>query len=211
MRRFDFGFLKDPAYLLYQAGNLVQGLGFFLPSIYLPTYAGLFVTNQGSAGGLTAALPLVFVNISSVAGCLLMGVLIDRLSVASCIFISSVGSTLAVLALWGTTASLAQLYAFCLLYGLFAGSFSTTWSGIVRTMTQRSASASPDMVYAFMFFTRGVGSVISGPLSSTLLKGGQDWSGSLGYSSGYGGIIVFVGVTALVGGVSFPAMLAGWL
>jgi len=56
------------------------------------------------------------------------------------------------------------------------------------------------MIYA----GRGIGAVVSGPLSAVLLSE-RPWQGkiALGYGTGYGGLIVFTGVTAAVGGVSF--------
>lgn len=51
---------------------------------------------------------------------------------------------------------------------------------------------------------RGIGAVCSGPLSEALLRDGP-WKGegALGYGTGYGGLIVFTGITALCGGLSF--------
>lgn len=209
MRRFDFSFAKDPAFILYEISTLLQGLGFFLPIIYLPSFARSVAGNSTSSGNLTASLPLVLFNISSVVGYVLMDLLIDRFSPSTCMFISAFGPAIAVLAVCGTATSLAQVYVFCLLYGLFAGSFTTTWSGIVDPRMQRSRSAFPGMIFSLLAVGRGTGSVLSGPLSSVLVKSGQSWSGHLGIATAYGGIIVFVGVTALAGGgFGYPAMLA---
>ncbi len=210
LRRFDFSFLKDRAFVLSQLGNLAQGLGYFLPTIYLPTYAASLASAQGLSATLTASLTLVLVNVSSVFGCIAMGYLVDRLNIATCIFLSAAGSSLGVLAVWGTTMSVAQLYVFCIIYGLFAGSYTTTYSGVVRMVTQRCTTADPGMVFGMACVARGIGSVVAGPLSSTLLKAGPVTAASVGYGSPYGAIIVFAGVTALAGGISFPAMLAGW-
>lgn len=60
------------------------------------------------------------------------------------------------------------------------------------------------MVLSFLAAGRGVGSVTSGPLSNLLL-GPKPWKGEAGwaYGTGYGLLIVFTGVTAVLGGVSW--------
>lgn len=60
------------------------------------------------------------------------------------------------------------------------------------------------MVLSFLAAGRGVGSVTSGPLSNLLL-GPKPWKGeaSWAYGTGYGLLIVFTGVTAVLGGVSW--------
>src|SRR5690606_17406947 len=38
-RRINLSFLKDRTFMFIQLGNILQGLGYFIPPIYLPTYA----------------------------------------------------------------------------------------------------------------------------------------------------------------------------
>ena len=38
-RRLDFGFLKSRTFWILQTGNILESLGFFMPNIWLPTYA----------------------------------------------------------------------------------------------------------------------------------------------------------------------------
>ncbi|KAI9873805.1 MAG: hypothetical protein M1830_010590 [Pleopsidium flavum] len=206
-RRFDFTFLKTSTFGLLQTGNVIEGLGYFLPSIYLPTYA-----RSLGASSLASTLTVILFNIASVIGCLVMGTIVDKFHVTTCIIISTLGSTLGVFLLWGLSASLPLLYTFCVVYGLFAGSFSSTWPGIMREVQKKTARAEPGMIFAWLAAGRGIGSVVSGPLSETLLNR-KPWSGqaALGYGSGFGGLIVFTGVTAMLGGVGFLGRRVGWL
>lgn len=80
----------------------------------------------------------------------------------------------------------------------------------MRDMTQKAQNndkgpVDPNMVFGFLCAGRGVGNVIAGPLSESLIRGSL-WKGetaAYGYSSSYGSLIVFTGVTALIGGASF--------
>lgn len=46
----------------------------------------------------------------------------------------------------------------------------------------------------------GIGNVISGPISAALLEDAWSTSGKWGYSTEYGPVILFTGMTALLGG-----------
>ncbi|KAK3357611.1 major facilitator superfamily domain-containing protein [Lasiosphaeria hispida] len=216
---FSFSFLVSRPFMLYQLANAVEATGFFLPGIYLPSYA----REALHATPVPSALTVLLVNVASVFGCVAMGSLIDRLHVTTCILVSTAGATLGTFLLWGFSSSLPVLYVFCVVYGLFAGSFTSAWPGIMREITRREGgragagdehgnSADPSMVFAFLALGRGVGNVASGPLSEVLVKG-LPWQGEAfsGYGSGYGSLIAFTGATALFGGGSFLWRKLGWL
>lgn len=200
-------FLVTQTFSLFEVCNIVQALGFFLPSIYLPTYAGTI----GASKSLQALTVILF-NVASVVGCVLMGSIVDKLDVTVCILISTVGSTIGVFLIWGFSMSLAPLFIFSVVYGLFAGSYTSTWPGIMRDVVHKMSSAESSMVFACLAAGRGVGNLVSGPLSEALIKG-LPWEGKLGYGygSGYGPLIVFTGVTGVVGGGSYIARSLKWL
>lgn len=206
-RRFDLNFLKSRTFNVLQTGNIIEGLGFFIPSIYLPTYARLL-----GGSSVASTLTVVLFNVASVFGCVVMGLIVDKFHVTTCILLSTIGSTIGVFALWGLATSLPLLYIFCIIYGLFAGSFTSTWPGIMQVVRKRVAHTEPGMVFAWLAAGRGVGNVASGPLSEVLLHG-RPWLGqaALGYGSGYGSVIVFTGITALLGGVSIFGRRIGWI
>ncbi|KAI0862726.1 MFS general substrate transporter [Xylaria cubensis] len=207
MRPWGLKFLFSSLFAPYQLGNLVQGTGHFIPSIYLPTYARTVL----GASGYLSALTVLLINLSTTIGCVIMGTLTDRLPATTCILISSVGATIGVLVIWGLSSSLAVLYIFCIVYGLFAGSFTSTWPGIMRalgrnreTEDSNRGAIDPSMIFGWLCVGRGVGSLISGPLSEALAEG-MPWKGhaSAGYGSGYGPLVAYTGVTALLSCSSF--------
>jgi MFS family permease len=207
-RIFDLSFLWTTHFLVLQTCNIIEATGYFLPAIYLPTFAQKMLNSSS----LASAFTVISINIASVFGCVLMGTLIDRYHVTTCILISTLGATLGVFLLWGFTTSLPLLYIFCVVYGLFAGSFSSTWTGVIRLVQGKSTNADAGMVFGFLAFGRGVGNLVSGPLSEALIKE-RPWVGQIGmaYGSGYGPLIAFTGVSALLGGLSFGARRVGWV
>lgn len=206
-RRFDFSFLTTSTFGVLQVCNIIEALGFFLPSIYLPTYA----RNLG-ASSMLSTLTIILFNVASVFGCVFMGAITDRFHVTTCIAISTLGSTIGVFVVWGFSMSLGPLYAFCIIYGLFAGSYTSTWPGIMKEVRKKKESVDPTMVFACLAAGRGIGNIASGPLSEALIKG-LPWKDEVGfaYGNGYGSLIVFTGCTALLGGASILGRRVGWV
>lgn len=212
---FDLRFVLTRTFAVHQIANIVEASGYFLPGIYLPSYAR---STLGASGALSA-LTVLLLNVASVFGCVAMGGLTDRLDVTTCVLISTLGATVGTFLLWGLASSLPVLYVFCVVYGVFAGSFSSAWPGIMKEVARRgddddgnAGNADPSMVFAFLAAGRGVGNVVSGPLSEAMVRG-LPWQGkaAAGYGSGFGTLIVFTGITALAGGGSFLWKRIGWL
>ncbi|CDM35745.1 hypothetical protein DTO013E5_10156 [Penicillium roqueforti] len=203
----NFRFMFTSTFALFEFCNTIEALGFFLPSIYLPTYVRML----GASTSLQALTVILF-NLASVVGCVLMGAIIDKLDVTLCILVSTVGSSIGVFLIWGFSMSLAPLFLFSIVYGLFAGSYTSTWPGIMREIVRNQPSAESSMVFACLAAGRGVGNLVSGPLSAALIKG-MPWEGDAGYGygSGYGSLIAFTGVTGVVGGGSYVAKRMKWL
>ncbi|KAI8966544.1 MFS general substrate transporter [Daldinia sp. FL1419] len=211
---FNLKMFTMPTFWLYQLANVVEAMGFFLPGIYLPTYA----RSALGAASYSSATTVLLVNVASVFGCVAMGFFIDRLHVTTCILLSTIGATIGALVIWGLSSSLPLLYFFCIIYGLFAGSYTSAWPGIMKDVARKGEALGqgyidPSMVFGWLAAGRGIGNVVSGPLSENLIQG-LPWKGSasaFGYSSGYGSLIVFTGVTALLGGASFVWRRLGML
>ncbi|OJJ29924.1 hypothetical protein ASPWEDRAFT_55440 [Aspergillus wentii DTO 134E9] len=188
-------------YIVYQLGNTIEAIGYFLPAIFMPSHARRMGHN-----GFLVSVPVVLFNLTTIIGCAIMGKMTDRYHVSNCILMSTVGAITSIFLIWGLATSLAPLYIFSIMYGLFAGGFSSTWSAVAREINKNEPSADTNMVIAFMETGRGIGFVLSGPLSGVLLKG-DPWKGTVGgaYGSGYGPMITFTGFTALMGGLCVVA------
>lgn len=202
--RLNFRFLCSRVYVIYQLGNTVEALGFFLPTIYLPNYARSLGANE-----FMCSLTVTLINLTTVFSSVIVGFLSDRFHITTCILISTVGTVLSVLFIWGFSVSIPCLYVFCIAYGLLAGGFSSTWSGVANEIQRANPEADATVIFPFMETGRGVGNIASGPLSEALLKT-DHWKGRAwgAYGSGYGTLVVCTGATAVIGGVS---VVSRWL
>ena len=128
------------------------------------------------------------------------------------ILISTIGATLSVFLLWGFSTSFPLLCVFSLVYGLFAGGFTSTYTGSIQEVKRADNRAEAGLVFGLLAAGRGIGSVASGPLSEALLSE-QPWVGDaiFGYGTGYGGLIVFTGISAMLGGMSWVCRRASWV
>ena len=191
-------------YIIYQLGNTIEATGYFLPAVFLPSHASTM-----GATGILPSLTVVLFNLTTIIGCAIMGYMTDRCHVTACITVSTVGAVVSIFIIWGFSTSIGVLYLFCSVYGLFAGAFSSTWSVVAQEVLKSEPSADFSMVFAFLEAGRGVGNIVSGPLSTVLVNGHQ-WYGAAGgaYGSGYGVLIVFTAFTALLGGL---CILGRWL
>ena len=82
----------------------------------------------------------------------------------------------------------------------------------MRDVTQNTRTAEPGLVFACLAAGRGLGNVVSGPLSEVLVRG-EKWKGNvgMGYGTGFGPLIVFTGVTAMLAGASVLGRRVGWV
>lgn len=195
-RPLSWGFLKLPTFWMLQIGNIIQSLGYLLPSTYLGSYAHTL-----GLPSITGAVLLAIFALASVPGGVVLGYLCDKLKPTTVILISSVGSTLAVFLFWGLSSSLALLMVFAITYGFFAGGFSSTYSGVLHEMRREDEGVDTGLVMGLLLGGRGLGFVVGGPVSSGLLKTSFEGIGSQwGYGTQYGPVIVATGLTAVFGG-----------
>ncbi|RDL35425.1 uncharacterized protein BP5553_07356 [Venustampulla echinocandica] len=205
--RHGLGFLRTSTFWLLLMGLAIESLGYFIPSIYLPTFARSLGLSP-SIGSMLVAL----VNAAGVISTVVMGLLIDHFHVTTVILLSSVGAATSVFLFWGLSDALPVLCMFSILYGFFAGGFVSTNAGVIKVVKQRDERTDVGTLIGCISAGRGVGAVLSGPLSESLLRG-NPWSGEagLGYGSGFGSLIVFTGVTAAMGAVGFLGRRLGWV
>lgn len=196
-RPISWRFLKSDMFWMLQLGNVIQSFGYILPSTYLASYAQAL-----NFPSIIGAILLGLYSFASVPGSLVHGLLNDRLSPSTVILISSLGSTLAIFLLWGLAGHLALLMLFAIVYGFFAGGFSSTYPGIVREMKRLDEGVDTGLVMGLLLGGRGVGFVVGGPVSAALLDAGKRAMGEVkwGYETQYGAVIICAGVTALLGG-----------
>lgn len=201
-------FFKSPFFWTLQLFNTIQALGYFLPTNYLPTIA-----ESLGLGRTLGSLTILCVNLTGIFGCIAVGALVDRFDVTLVLLGQGLLSCIAVFIALGFTTSVAPLFVFSLLYGLTAAAYSTSWGGIIRELQKKHENTDANVVFGMLALGRGVGSIISGPLSETLV----DESKSLheaavsAYGSEYGNIIIFSGCTAFAGGLAWFVRRAGFI
>lgn len=133
----DFSFFKVPLFYFFALAGLLQGLGFYFPTIYLPSYA----TALGLSDTIGASL-LMVCSFAQLLGQLAFGYFSDlriqhfwmdkRVPVEILVFLSPFVSGVSILALWGMAHSLPVLVVFAIFYGIFAGGFAVLWARMVR-------------------------------------------------------------------------------
>lgn len=213
-RRLDLGFLKMFSFWMLQIGNVIQSFGYFLPSTYLPSYSTSTVGLSETMGTMLISL----FNATSIFGGIMIGILCDRFAVSNILLLSSVGSAFSVFFFWGmastsdsgsSQAGITLLTLFSISYGFFAGGFSSTWSGVINQIKRESSSPlETGLVFGLLAGGRGIGNVISGPLSSVLIRHGSlgdspYLQSGTGYNTQYGTLILFTGITAIFGAWSW--------
>jgi MFS family permease len=209
-RPFDFKFVYTPAFIALQVCNTLQGLGYFIPGIYLPSYAQSVLGLSATSSTTTATLALL--NTMGVFGCIVVGFLIDRLHVTTVTALFAFGSIISVVFVWGFSSNASVLLLFSSMYGFFAGSFTTTYTGVIREVKRQAETAETGLILGMLSLGRGIGSVAAGPISEALLTGkniNMGISGS-GFTSGYEPLIFFTGACVGLGGISIGARKMGW-
>lgn len=184
--RVNWTFLQNPLFWVYSISNLLQGFGYFFPSLYLPSYASSLGISSRN-GALTLAL----MSICQVAGQFVFGLLSDRkvpLDILACS--STIVAAFACLTLWRPAESLPVLIVFAVVYGFFGAGFTAIWARM-STATTNDSTAVP-MIFSLLNFGKGIGNVLAGPIGGFLVS--NLGSTGLSSSSSYRGVIIFTGV-----------------
>lgn len=102
------------------------------------------------------------------------------------------------------------LYLFALFYGVFAGGYTATWTGCLAEVQRDSRDAEAGVFLGMMAATRGVGAILSGPISEELLKFSLKESLVGAYGTKYGVLVLFTGITAVLGGFGIIERIRIW-
>lgn len=162
--------------------NLAQAFAFYLPFIYLPSFA----TSLGYSSG-EGALILALANLAQIIGEVGFGLLSDYVNVHILVVISSSVAALSTFLLWGFANSFGMLIAYALVFGTFGAGYIALWARMGTLFGEKDAP----MVYSVMCAGRGI-SIASGPISSAILKG-RIVNGAFG-AGRFRTLVLFVGV-----------------
>jgi MFS family permease len=210
-RMGSWKFLTHPTFYIFHIANIVFSSGYGLPQTYLPSYAKQVL----SLSSAEAALMLSLFNIPGIISCIYFGMLGDGLPIFgrytltpfTVTFLSAIPAAISVFLLWGVAHSgITGLALFSAVYGFFASAYSSTWGGALKEI-QREAARNNEIVdtgvvYGLLNGGRGLGFVVGGLAGVELLKSGSVGDKVGGFGSEYGSVIVYTGVSAVVGGWS---------
>ncbi|KAJ0117921.1 hypothetical protein J7T55_014371 [Diaporthe amygdali] len=206
-RRLPWHFLRHRTIYVYAGAILLQSAGYGIPQTYLNTYAH----DVAGLSQASATLLLTVFNLPGIVASSFFGFLCDNkrlaLSAATVTLIPAVGSALAAFLFWGLTSqgSMALLVLFSVTFGFFAGGYSATWGSVLNELEgeARDSNEAVDtgMLYGLLNGARGIGYVSGGLIGLPLLRaGGQASMGAFGYGTTYGPLIVFTGLSSVLGG-----------
>ncbi|KPI40862.1 uncharacterized protein AB675_10755 [Cyphellophora attinorum] len=212
-------FWRRPLFYVFGLANFVQSLAFYLPLIYLPTYA-LQIHRQSSNNdddtntkeahaNPLGAQTLALLNLAQILGEILFGRLSDLLCVHLLALASTSIASLSTFLLWGFATNKGTLLAYGFVFGFSGAGWLALWARMGMLFGEKDSM----MVFALLNAGRGVGGIISGPVSVALLgdavrrkEGAGGWA--MGVEHGkYRDLTIFVGVcmaaSALLSVVSF--------
>ena len=192
--------LRSPHFAVFAAAIFVQGLAFFLPNIFLPSYASSLSLPLASANSLLALLSL-----SQVAGQLTLGYVSDMSNPYYPTSLAALVSGLGAVFLWGPAKGMWRLVPFSLLWGFSSASYSVLYMSVCTFLTADADVAMT--VYGVFSFERGVANVLEGPISAWLIGEGskvviEDFA--LGR---YEGVVWFTGVCMFLSSLGAAGLL----
>lgn len=184
--KINWAFFWSPLFWVYSVSNILQGFGYFFPSLYLPSYASSL-----RLSGKSGALLLALMSVCQVGGQFVFGLLSDRkvpVNVLACL--STTVAAIACLTMWRLAESLPVLVFFAIVYGFFAAGFTAIWARMSTAITD-DVTAGP-IVFSLLNFGKGIGNVAAGPIGGILVSNSR-LTGTLP-SLSYRWVIVFTGV-----------------
>lgn len=156
--------IKSPIFWALLATNTVQGFGYFVPIVWLPTFA-----HEMNLSSTTSSLTVALLNGTSVLGRLSMGYLSDKFNPWFLGMSTLFSTSLATFILWGVLSqNLAGLLAFGAAYGILAGSWTCLWTGFVSPFAKDDHNVAT-YLFGYLMLSRGLGNILCTPISSAFL------------------------------------------
>ncbi|CAH7688365.1 major facilitator superfamily domain-containing protein [Phakopsora pachyrhizi] len=148
-----------PLFWMLNIINFIQSLAYFVPALFLPSYASLI----GTPGGIT----LTIFSIASFFGQIASGYLSDKYDLGCIISLTCIGSSLSIFLLWGFCKGKTMLLLFSFAYGIFSGGFSCLWHRF--TMLIAPSDSNSGKLIVFFALGRGLANTLTGPISGHFL------------------------------------------
>ncbi|EKM49544.1 uncharacterized protein PHACADRAFT_106372 [Phanerochaete carnosa HHB-10118-sp] len=189
-----FFWLKDKTFWVINLANTLQGLAYFVPLLWLPTYASSLRLNSRDS-----SLSLALLNAASLVGRLGNGTLSDIINPWLIASTTLMLASLSIFVLWGVLSyNFAGVLVYGIAYGCFAGGWTSLWASFVRPIAKDDPTHTTSMLGCLMLF-RGIGSILSTPISTALQTNFQSGFGDepIGtggaYKGSYEKVILYAG------------------
>ncbi|KAK8064372.1 hypothetical protein PG994_007010 [Apiospora phragmitis] len=213
-RKIPWNFLRHRSIYFYSIAIIFQSSGYGIPQTYLSTYARDIILSSQTSGTLMLAL----FNAPGIIASSFFGWLSGdnnriTLSAQTVSAIPPLACAVATFLFWGLTSQkggIGLLIVFSVTFGFFSGGYSATWGGMLKQLERESAkrneAVDPGMLYGLLNGVRGIGYASGGFAGVGLLNAGTtiiaagSSSPRFGYGTAYGPIILFTGITSLLGG-----------
>ncbi|KAJ7160123.1 MFS general substrate transporter [Mycena filopes] len=201
--------MKHKPFLIFLIVNTLHGLAFFVPIVYLPTFANdLHISSSNSA------VTLAMMNAGAVVGRLLIGFLSDKLNPWMLALITLLTTSAATFILWGVLShSFAGLLTFSIVYGSVASGWTSVYIGFVKPVAKDDPALTTTL-FGYLLLSRGIGNILSTPLAAKLYGGSAHnvtgGGASTGFEVGEGrfeNMIIYLG-TCFAGAAGVAAL--GW-
>lgn len=191
--RANWSFLRNPLFYFYALATMVQGLGFYIPPIFISSYS--------IAVGVTstqAAVLLAVMAASQTVGQFAFGWLSDKkLHVSLLTSFCCVIASIATATLWGLGKSLPVLIIYSMCYGFFAFGFGTMRVAMSRAVSSEQSAMLT--LFSIFVFLQGLGNVLVGPITAGLMSGMINIA-EYG-ASRYKASVIFVAASSMLGAV----------
>ncbi|KAL1671781.1 major facilitator superfamily domain-containing protein [Schizophyllum commune] len=216
--------LRNPSFWLYTVVNLIQGFAYFMPIVWLPTFASDLSLDSLQSAAVLAALngeAFFFLNNTKKTDISAIQVLLssvacswatsDHFNAWLLALSSLVATALATFVLWGVLGNtFAGLIAFGIAYGIVAGSFSSLFLSFARMYAKEDPTNSTTL-FGYISLGRGIGNVLSTPIATALTGTGSHlMKGATGFAVGGGrfeSMILYTG-TCFTGAAGLAVL--GW-
>ncbi|KAJ8118890.1 hypothetical protein OPT61_g231 [Boeremia exigua] len=209
--RVTYRFWTQPVFYILCLTTITQGLGHFLPTLYLPTFA----TDLG-APDRDASLLITYYNVICIVIQPLGGALVDRIGPLIPLVVTTLVTSVSILTIWGFGKTYPPLVALMFLFGASSGGFVVLRSSlatqiVIRNKQHTKASTklekrtNESLVSGVLMSARGVAFVVSGFVGKAIVQKSENIPIGPGYGAGkWKSLILFTGI--IMGVASFGSL-----
>lgn len=181
-------YLSRPITWILLLSNFLQSLAYFVPIVYIPSFA----KSIGHSGGIYLGI----FSGTSIFGQMVIGTLSDYWDVSWLIGITSVASAASILGLWRFCNGILMLASFTTVYGITAGGYSCLWQRFGNLIDPEDSSPANLMV---IFVTcRGIANIATGPIAGTLLSSASSETDGYHILMYYSGVLMLLSSFGMV-------------